>query len=126
MPGRCPCLCFLWSDLRECLLDVFRLVQWKSLQLVCVALLFSNTFWYEVIVKLSQQNKKFFVLQLIADNYVEKLVFTRYKMAGLAVWGIKVQTVWDEADGGLCSCRVCLETQAHAGGNKPKSTVETH
>lgn len=89
MPGRCPHLSFLWSGLRECLLDVFKLVQWISLQLVCVALLFINTFWYDVTVKLSKQQQKFFVLQLIANNYVEKLFFTRYKMAGLAVWGIK-------------------------------------
>lgn len=64
-------------------------------QYVSLCLLFSNTFWYEVIVKLSKKKfkkKKFFVLQLIANNYVEKLFFTRYKMAGLAVWGIKVQT----------------------------------
>jgi len=36
--------------------------------------------------------KKFFILQLIAHNYIEKLFFIRCKKADFPVWGIKVQT----------------------------------
>lgn len=45
----------------------------------------------------SRQNKNFSVLQLIANNYIEKLFFTRYKMSGLAAWGIKVQRGWERS-----------------------------
>lgn len=40
----------------------------------------------------SKKKKKFFVLQLIVNNYVEKLFFMRCEKADLAVWGVKVQT----------------------------------
>lgn len=54
----------------------------------CLATLFG----LRLLSSCQSKNKSFFVLQLIANNYVEKLFFARYKMAGLAIWGIKVQT----------------------------------